>query len=175
MLLIFSNSQISNNSRSESSDVTGYPFHAVRSEDLNLPAYNAELAGTQNPLPKLACVFPPPRLAPCARTFQARCGSFRDLISVTNKLSVCGDEGSCEHVSLRHHDPHLVLEHFRLGAAHFRTSFLSQTNCLCGETEDPTSVCFSTTTTHTWRWNISGQVQLISRPRQTDAQTNQVN
>jgi hypothetical protein len=36
-------------------------------------------------------------------------------------------------------------------------------------------VCFSTTTTHTWRWNISGQVQLISRPRQTDAQTNQVN
>jgi hypothetical protein len=28
-------------------------------------------------------------------------------------------------VSLRHHDPHLALEHFRPGAAHFETSFLS--------------------------------------------------
>jgi len=34
----------------------------------------------------------------------------------------------------------------------------------CEETEDPTSVCLSATTTRTWRWNILGQVQLISRP-----------
>jgi hypothetical protein len=35
-------------------------------------------------------------------------------------------------------------------------------------------MCLSATTTHTWRWNISGQVRLISRPRQTDAQTRQL-
>jgi hypothetical protein len=35
----------------------------------------------------------------------------------------------------------------------------------CGETEDPVNVSLSTTTTRTWRWNISGQVQLISGPR----------
>jgi hypothetical protein len=34
----------------------------------------------------------------------------------------------------------------------------------CGETEDPASVHLSATTTRTWRWNISGQVRLISRP-----------
>jgi hypothetical protein len=36
-----------------------------------------------------------------------------------------------ECVSFRHHDPHLTLEHFRPGAAHFGTLFLSQTDCLC--------------------------------------------
>ncbi len=40
-----------------------------------------------------------------------------------------GDGGSSERVSLRHHDPHLVLEHFRPGAAHFGTSFLSFGGC----------------------------------------------
>jgi len=34
----------------------------------------------------------------------------------------------------------------------------------CGETEDPTSMCLSATTTRTWHWNISGQVRLISGP-----------
>jgi len=34
----------------------------------------------------------------------------------------------------------------------------------CGETEDPASVCLFATTTRTWRWNISSQVRLISRP-----------
>jgi hypothetical protein len=38
-------------------------------------------------------------------------------------------------------------------------------NGWCGETEDPTSVCLSATTTRTWCWNISGQVRLISGPR----------
>jgi hypothetical protein len=35
-----------------------------------------------------------------------------------------GDGGSSERVSLCHHNPHLALEHFRPGAAHYRTSFL---------------------------------------------------
>ncbi len=35
----------------------------------------------------------------------------------------------------------------------------------CRETEDPASICLSATTTRTWRWNISGQVRLISGPR----------
>jgi hypothetical protein len=42
---------------------------------------------------------------------------------------VRGDGGSSERVSLRHHDPHLALEHFRPGAAHFGTSFLSSGGC----------------------------------------------
>jgi hypothetical protein len=42
--------------------------------------------------------------------------------------SVRGDGGSSERVSLHHHDPHLVLEHFRLGVAHFITLFLSATS-----------------------------------------------
>jgi hypothetical protein len=35
-------------------------------------------------------------------------------------------------------------------------------------------VCLSATTTRTWRWNISGQVRLISRLWQTNAQTRQL-
>jgi hypothetical protein len=42
-------------------------------------------------------------------------------------MSVRGDGGSSERVSLRHHDPHLALEQFRPGAAHSGTSFLSAT------------------------------------------------
>jgi hypothetical protein len=38
---------------------------------------------------------------------------------------VRGDGGSSDHVSLRHHNLHLALEHFRPSAAHFGTSFLS--------------------------------------------------
>jgi hypothetical protein len=77
-------------------------------------------------------------------------------------------------VSLRHHDPHLALEHFRPGAVHFGTSFVSQIYFLCRETKDPTNVCLSATTTRTWRWNISSQVRLISGPRQTDTQTSEL-
>ncbi len=40
-----------------------------------------------------------------------------------------GDGGSSERVSFHHHDPHLALEHFRPGAAHFGTSFLSSFGC----------------------------------------------
>ncbi len=40
-------------------------------------------------------------------------------------MYVWGDEGSSERVSLRHHDPHLALEHFRPHVARFGTSFLS--------------------------------------------------
>ncbi len=45
-----------------------------------------------------------------------------------------------------------------------------------GNTKPPSQacVCLSTTPTRTWLWNISGQVRLISRPRQTDAQTRQL-
>ncbi len=131
VLLIFSNSQISNNSRFEPSDVTRFPF-SCRSIWR----------------PKLTCLQ---RWALSSREHKTPFPSLR--------------------VSLRHHDPHLALEHLRPGAAHFGTSFLSQTDCLCGETKDPASVCLSATTTRTWRWNISGQVRLISGPRQTDAQT----
>ncbi len=44
-------------------------------------------------------------------------------------MSVQGDGGSSERVSFRHHDPHLTLEHFKPGAAHFETSFLSSGGC----------------------------------------------
>ncbi len=46
-----------------------------------------------------------------------------------------GDGGSSERVSLRHHDPHLALEHFRPSAAHFGTSFLSSGGCRIGLAE----------------------------------------
>jgi hypothetical protein len=111
-----------NISRSEPSDETWFPFCAVRFEDLNLPAYSAELAGTQNPLPERACVFSPPRLTPGVGTFQAKGRSFWNLVYVIDRLFVRGDGGSSERVSLRHHDPHLALEHFRSGVAHFGTS-----------------------------------------------------
>jgi hypothetical protein len=53
----------------------------------------------------------------------------KSKIPVTDSLmSVRGDGGSSERVSLRHHDLHLALEHFRPGAAHFRTLFLSATS-----------------------------------------------
>ncbi len=49
---------------------------------------------------------------------------------------------------------------------HFIYLFINNAiNGWCGETEDPASVCFSATTTRTWRWNISGQVRLILGPR----------
>jgi len=48
---------------------------------------------------------------------------------------VRGDRGSSERVSLRHHDLHLALEHFRPGAAHFETSFLSSGGCRIGLAE----------------------------------------
>jgi hypothetical protein len=38
-------------------------------------------------------------------------------------------------VSLRHHDLHLALEHFRQGAVHFGTSFLSLGGCKIGLAE----------------------------------------
>ncbi len=82
MLLIFSTSQIFNNSRSEPSDVTGFPFSRRSIWRSKLTCSSAELARTQNPLPKLACVSPPPRPA---GTFQARCGSFRDLDRQTHR------------------------------------------------------------------------------------------
>jgi len=47
-------------------------------------------------------------------------------------LFIFGDEGSREHVSLCHHDPHLALEHFRPSATHLRTSFLSLGGCRIG-------------------------------------------
>ncbi len=46
-----------------------------------------------------------------------------------------GDGGSSERVPLRHHDPHLALEHFKPGAVHFETSFLSSRGCRIGLTE----------------------------------------
>jgi hypothetical protein len=54
-------------------------------------------------------------------------GCFRKFSQfvTTRLIAGAGDEGSSERVFLRHHDPHLALEHFRLGAAHFGTSFLS--------------------------------------------------
>ncbi len=46
-----------------------------------------------------------------------------------------GEGGSNERVSLCYHDSHLALEHFRPGAAHFETSFLSFGGCKIDLTE----------------------------------------
>jgi hypothetical protein len=170
MMLIFSNNQISNNSRFESSDVTGFPFSRRSIWRPKLTCLQCWARGNTKP-PSQACVClsatitrtwrwnilgqvrlisgprfchsqtvcardrgsservsSSPRPALGARTFQVRCDSFRDLISVTNRLSMQGDRGSSEHVSLRHHDPHLVLEHLKPGAAHFTTSTDRRTN-----------------------------------------------
>jgi hypothetical protein len=90
-------------SQSEPSDETWFPFCVVRFEDLNSPAYSAKRCGGEthtnyvfhlgifrgrpvlpNPLPKpCPCVSPPPRLALGVGTFQARCGSFQDLVSIS--------------------------------------------------------------------------------------------
>ncbi len=58
--------------------------------------------------------------APGAGTFQACNSKFLLQRQKIGKLSSGGLQNRP-----RHHDPHLALEHFRPGAAHFGTSFLS--------------------------------------------------
>jgi hypothetical protein len=54
-------------------------------------------------------------------------------------------------VSLRHHDPHLALEHFRPGATHFETSFLSSGGCRIGLAETVNELEWTGSDRHTDR------------------------
>jgi hypothetical protein len=70
---------------------------------------------------------------------------------IIDQPQVRGDGGSNECVSFRHNDPHLALEHFRLGAAHFGTSFLSSRGCRIGLRETVNGLEWTSSDRHTDR------------------------
>jgi hypothetical protein len=88
VLLIFSNSQISNNSRSEPSDVTGFPFSRRSIWRPKLTSLQCWTRGNTKP-PSQACVcLSTTTTSPDAGTFQARCGSFRNLDRQTKWINI---------------------------------------------------------------------------------------